>query len=72
MLYEMSNIESFNVIRDTGLKKSNFLVWIGLRQSAPLKLRLHMSNFENILDLENVKCRDYHYLIKQKYEKPNK
>ena len=32
-----------------------------------------MPNFENILDLEKIKCRDYyHLLIKQKYEKPNK
>ena len=45
----------------------------GLRQSVPLKLRFHMPDVENIFDLENFKCRDYyHYLIKQKYEKPNK
>ena len=32
-----------------------------------------MPNFENILYLENFKCRDYyHLLIEQKYEKPNK
>ena len=32
-----------------------------------------MPNFENILDLENFKRRDYyHLLIEQKYEKPNK
>jgi len=32
-----------------------------------------MSNVENIFDLENFKCCDYyHYLIKQKFEKPNK
>ena len=32
-----------------------------------------MPNFENILDLENPKCRDYyHYLLNQTYEKPNK
>ena len=32
-----------------------------------------MPDVENIFDLENFKCRDYyHYLIKQKYEKPNK
>ena len=73
LLYEMTNIESFNVVRDAGLKNSNFLVWTGLRQSVPLKLRLHIPNFENILDLENFKCRDYyHHFIKQKYEKPNK
>lgn len=69
----MTNIESFNVVRDAGLKNSNFLVWTGLRQSVPLKLRFHMPNVENIFDLEKFKCRDYyHYLIKQKYVKPNK
>jgi len=73
LLYEMTNIESFNVVRDTGLKNSNFLVWTGPRQSVPLKLRVYEPNFENILDLETFKCRDYyHLLIKQKYKKPNK
>ena len=73
LLYEMTNIESFNVVRDSGLNNSNFLVWTGLRQSVPLRLRVHVPNFENILDLENFKCRDYyHLLIEQKYEKPNK
>ena len=73
LLYDMTNIESFNVVKDAGLKNSNILVWTGLRQSFPLKLRFHMPDVENIFDLENFKCRDYyHYLIKQKYEKPNK
>ena len=73
LLYEMTNIESFNVVRDSGLNNSNFLVWTGLRQSVPLRLRVHVPNFENILDLENFKCPDYyHLLIEQKYEKPNK
>ena len=32
-----------------------------------------MPNFENILDLEKFKCRDYYHLpIKQKYEKPGR
>ena len=54
----MTNIESFNVVRDAGLKNSNFLhvVWTGLRQSVPLKLRVYEPNFENILDLEKFKC----------------
>ena len=44
-----------------------------LRQSVPLKLRVHKANFENILDLEKFQCRDsYHLLIKQKCKKPNK
>ena len=65
--------ESFNVVRDAGLKNSNFLVWTGLRQSVPLKLRVQVPNFKNILDLEKFKCRDYYHLpIKQKYEKPGR
>jgi len=54
--YKMTNVESFNVVRDAGLKNSNFLVWTGLRQSVPFKLRFHMPNFENIFDLEHFKC----------------
>ena len=65
----MTNIESFNVVRDAGLKNSNFLVWTGLMQSVPLKLHVHVPNVENILDLEKIKCREYYLL---KYEKPNK
>ena len=49
LLCEMTNIESFNVVRDSGLNNSNFLVWIGLRQSVPLRLRVHVPNIENIL-----------------------
>lgn len=33
VLYNMSNIESFQVVRGAGLTKSNFLVWSGLRKS---------------------------------------
>ena len=69
----MTNIGSFNVVGDAALKNSNFLAWTGVRQSVQLKLRVYEPNFENILDLEKFKCRDYyHLLIKQKYEKPNK
>ena len=66
LLYETKNIESFNFVRDGGLKNSNFSIWTGLRQLVPLRLRVHMPNFENILDLEHFRCRDYyHLLIKQ-------
>ena len=44
LLYEMSNIASFNVVRGAGLKSSNFLVWTGLRQSVPLKLHCNVPN----------------------------
>ena len=66
LLYEMTNIESFNVVRDAGLKNSKFLVWTGLRQSVPLKLRVQVPNFENILDLEKFKCRNYYHLLIKK------
>ena len=59
--FDMTNIESFNVVKDAGSKNSNFLVWTGLRQSVPLKLRFRMSNVENIFDFENFKCRDYYH-----------
>ena len=73
LLYEMSNIASFNVVRGAGLKSSSFLVWTGLRQSVPLKLRCNVSNLKTTFDLENFKCRDYYfYLIRQKYERPSK
>ena len=69
----MSNIASLNVVRAAGLKSSNFLMWTGLRQSVPLKLRCNVPNLKVIFDLENFKCRDYYfYLIKKKYEKPSK
>ena len=55
------------------MTRSNFLVWTGLRQSVPLKLRVNVPNFKVILDLESLKCHDYYcFLIKQKLEKPSK
>ena len=73
LLFDKSNIESFNVLRSEGLTTSNFLVWTGLRQSVPLKLPVDILNFKVILDLESLKCHDYYcFLIKQKWEKPSK
>ena len=57
LLFDKSNIESFNVLRSEGLTRSNFVVWTGLRQSVPLKLRIGIPNFKVILDLESLKCR---------------
>ena len=55
------------------MTRSNFLVWTGLRQSIPLKLRVNIPNFKVILDLESLKCHDYYcFLMKQKLEKPCK
>ena len=62
LLFGKTNIESFNVLRSEGLTRSNFLVWTGLRQSVPLKLRVACT-----LDLESLICHDYYcFLIKQK------
>ena len=73
ILFDKTNIESFNVLRSEGLTRSNFLVWTCLRQSVPLKLRVNIPNFKVILDLESLKCYDYYcFLIKQKLEKPSK
>ena len=73
LLFDKTNIESFNVLRSEGLTRSNFLVWTGLKQSVPLKLRVNVPNFKVILDLESLKCHDYYcFLIKQKLEKPRK
>lgn len=54
-LYDIPSIESFDVVRDAGMKNNYFLVWTGLRQSVPLKLCSNMPNFKVILDLENFK-----------------
>lgn len=54
-LYDIPSIESFDVVRDAGMKNNYFLVWTGLRQSVPSKLRSNMPNFKVILDLENFK-----------------
>ena len=71
--YDMSNIASFNVVRDAGLKSSHFITWKDIRESVPLKVRCNMTNLKAIFDLKNFKSCDYYlYLIKQKYEKQKK
>ena len=73
LLFNKSNIESFNVFRSQGRTKSNFLEWTGLRQSVPLNLCVTLPNCKVVLDLESFKCHDYYcVLIKQKLEKPSK
>ena len=49
LLFDKSNIESFNILRSQGLTKSNFLEWTGLRQSVPLNLRVTLPNFKVVL-----------------------
>ena len=73
LLYEKTNINSFNAVRGERHLNSNFLVWTGLRQAVPLSLRTHPSTFNVALYWENFKCREYYRcLIKHKYEKPKK
>ena len=71
LLYEKTNINSFNTVRGERHLNSNFLVWT--RQAVPLSIRTHPATFNVVLDWENFKCRDYYRcLIKHKYEKPKK
>ena len=73
LLYDMTNTESFRAMKEQGLTNSNFLVWTGLRQSVPLKLRVNIQNFKTVIDLENYKCKNYYkHLINFIYEKPRK
>ena len=73
LLYDKTNTDSFRVMKEQGLTNSNFLVWTGLRQSVPSKLRVNIQNFKTVNDLENYKCKNYYaHLIKFMYEKPGK
>ena len=75
LLFEKTNIESFNTVKGKGLVKTIFLVWTGLRESVPLNLRSTKTDVEVVIGLENLKCHDYHrpcHLIKNKYERPKK
>ena len=56
-----------------GLTNTNFLVWTGLRQSVPPNLRGNIPDFEEVIDIQNYKCRNYYcHVIKLKYERPRK
>ena len=73
LLYDKTNTESFRIMKEQGLTNSTFLVWTGLRQSVPSKLRVNIQNFKTVIDLENYKCKNYNtHLIKFIYEKPRK
>ena len=49
LLYDKTNTESFRVMKEQGLTNSNFLVWTGLRQSVPSKLRVNIQNFKTVI-----------------------
>ena len=73
LLYDKTNIDSFNISEGEKSLNSNFLTWTGLRHAVPLNLRTRSPFFTVILDMENFKCRNYYsLLIKFKYEKPTK
>ena len=54
LLYDTSNIASFNIVSDAGLKSSNFITWTGTSQSVPLKLRCNMPNLNVFFQLKNL------------------
>ena len=73
LLFDKTNTESFNEMKKRGLTNTNFLVWTGLRQSVPPKIRRKKPDFEEVIDIQNYKCPNYYYLlIKLKYERPRK
>ena len=73
LLYDMTNTEPFRAMKEQGLTNGNFVVWTGLRQSVPSKLRVNIQNFKTVIDLENYECKSYYkHLIKFIYEKPRK
>ena len=73
LLFDKTNTESFSEMEKQGLTNTNFLVWTGLRQSVPPNLRGNIPDFEEDIDIQNYKCRNYYcHLIKLKYERPRK
>ena len=73
LLYDNTNIDSFDTFEGERFLNFNFLTWTGLRHAVPLNLRTHPPSFTVVLDPENCKCCDYYgFLIKFKYEKPKK
>ena len=72
-LTDKTNTESFNEMKKRGLTNTKVLVWTGLRQSVPPNLRSSIPDFEEVIDIQNYKCRNYYcLLIKLKYERPRK
>ena len=59
LLFDRTNIDSFNTVKGKTLIKSNFLVWTGLRHAVPSNLRVNIPDFKAVFDLNNYKCRDY-------------
>ncbi len=54
-LADKTNTESFSTMKKQGLTNTNFLVWIGLRQSVPLNLRGNIPSSKEVIDIENYK-----------------
>ena len=63
LLFDKTNTESFSEMKKQGLTNTNFLVWTGLRQSVPPNLRGNIPDFEEVIDIQNYKCRNYYYSL---------
>ena len=56
LFYEKTNTQSFRAMKKQGLTNSNFLVWTGLRQSVPWKLRVNIQLFRERLSKRSIKA----------------
>ena len=53
LLFDRTNIDSFNTVKGKTLIKSNFLAWTGLRHAVPSNLRVNIPHFKAVFDLNN-------------------
>ena len=53
LLYDKTNVDSFNISEGEKSLNSNFLTWTGLRHAEPLNLCTHPHSFTVILDMGN-------------------
>ena len=52
MLFDMNNLESYNIAKTKGLRRSNFLVWTGIRQAIPPDVKCLEFNENDLNSLE--------------------
>ena len=60
MLFDMINLESYNIAKTKGLKQSNFLVWTGICQVIPPNLKCLEFNENDFSSLE-FQCGEKHF-----------
>ena len=53
LLFDRTNIDSFNTVKGKTLIKTNFLAWTGLRHAVPSNLRVNIPHFKAVFDLNN-------------------